>query len=108
MIRDMRYGKGPKNVTKCAKKWYAAKFRMTDLFSLSTPRAIRMRLYLYRFLFLLDSVSRARGMGLQHIVRRLHSQSVSQLSENQLNAFLSNFSSRLPWDRTKVEWTLLK
>ncbi len=30
-------------------------------------------------------------------VHRLHSQSVSQLSQNLLNAFLSNFSSRLPW-----------
>ncbi len=30
-------------------------------------------------------------------VRRLHSQLVAQLSQNLLNAFLSNFSSRLPW-----------
>ncbi len=57
----------------------------------------------HTFLALLDSVSRAHGMGLQHVVRlasgvrRLRSQLVAQLSQNLLNAFLSNFSSRLPW-----------
>ncbi len=49
------------------------------------------------FLTLLDSVSRPHGMGLQHVaIHRLHSQSLSQLSHNLLNAFLSNFSSSCP------------
>ncbi len=63
-------------------------------------------LFKYSFvpiLALLDSVSRAHGMGLVWGDRRLHSQSVSQLSQNLLNAVLSNFSSRLPWGWTRVE-----
>ncbi len=45
------------------------------------------------FLALLDSVSRAHGMGLLSVVRP----SVSQLSLNLMYGFLSNFSCGFPW-----------
>ncbi len=42
-------------------------------------------------------------MGLQYVIRCLHSQSMSQLPQNLLIALLLNFSSRLPWGWTRVE-----
>ncbi len=57
-----------------------------------------------QFLALLDYVRTAHGMESLSVIRRKSHicTPVSQLSQNLLSSFLSNFSSRLPWGWTRV------